>query len=31
MGRKTTVRIFQATNMPNLTREDLGIAKNRKH
>ena len=27
MGRKTTVRIFQATNMRNLTQENIGMAK----
>ena len=30
MGRKTNVRIFQATNKRNLTREDLDMANKRK-
>ena len=30
MGRKTSVRIFQATNWRNLTREDLDMVKKEK-
>ena len=30
MGRKTTVWIFQAVNLRNLTRENLDMAKQRK-